>query len=407
MATSHAKKVQTDPAKSGQSLTLLATVLGSWLSSPREACKPKTASVSSGVNGSNSGGWEEPECDECCTTAGESASEVTSSESSSEDERPAAHPGPAVSLAQPLPVSCSARMRARLSPLLAKILRHTASSWGLTLADDGFVSVEEVVRLPPLVEIGATLRDVEHVVEWERQDAKKQRFALRHGPQGVEIRANQGHSDTAVHGAALASAAGRDDLPPTLVHGTYLRCLDQIMAEGLRPMGRNHIHLFIESEGVGRRDAEVLVHVNVAQAVAAGIEFLRSENGVVLSTGGPMGTIQPSLFRQVTRARDGAVISSASGALTEPGGPAPKKYTPPHLRAAGAAGAAAAPASVGGRPPAKPRAAHASQRRTSAKDAPTVCRASTPSAAAPAPTAPESTRPPPAKYVPPHLRARS
>jgi len=193
------------------------------------------------------------------------------------------------------------------------------------------VPVSELLALPPFVDLGATLTDVEHVVAWERQASKKQRFALRSTPLGLAIRANQGHSEEAVEGRQLARAMTPAELPRSVVHGTYFRHIDQIVAEGLRPMRRRHVHLFLEEGGVGRRDAELLVYVDVASAAAAGVEFLRADNGVVLSTGGPDGAIPPACLLKVVRVRDGAIVRGPAGA------PAPARgwHAPSHQRARG------------------------------------------------------------------------
>lgn len=223
-----------------------------------------------------------------------------------------------------------AKTRGRLSPLLAKTLRHSATAWGLHVRPDGYASVSELLRLKPFEDQGFTSRDVEHVVQWERQESKKQRFSLRHSNlHGLEIRANQGHSVLAVDDQLLLCPILEAELPETLVHGTYSKHVSKILAEGLRPMNRHHIHLFLEDGDLfhGRREAEVMVYVDVKKSLALGIEFLRSENRVLLSTGGPKGAIPPACFQKVVNRKSGAVIADRFVA------DAPKsKYVPPHQR---------------------------------------------------------------------------
>jgi len=252
----------------------------------------------------------------------------------------------------------------RLSRIMATVLRHTSTSLGLQLRPDGFALVAELIALPPLLDVGATLNDVQQVVAWEARSSKKQRFSMRTGSRGPEIRANQGHSVQGVDDRQLACPIAPNKLPALVLHGTYLGQLNQILVEGLRPMGRQHIHLFVEEMGVGRQGAEVLIYVDVVRAAAAGVEFLISENGVLLSTGDLEGSIPPACFRRVVRVRDGAPLHGlVNGKL--PGGmagqasnaserslarttatPASKrscattstaprqKYVPPHRRAA-------------------------------------------------------------------------
>lgn len=200
----------------------------------------------------------------------------------------------------------------KLSCLLSKTLRHTAHSWGLHIGADGFVCVNELLTRPPFWEMGATLFDVMFVVQWEQREGNKQRFAMRQGPWGPEIRATQGHSQGVVDGQLISRVADPAELPPCVVHGTYVRYMTQIMADGLRPMSRHHVHMFVEEGGVGRHDAEVLIHIDVAEAHAAGIEFLISENGVVLSTGGMRGVIPSKCFYKVVRVCDGEVLSTSA-----------------------------------------------------------------------------------------------
>jgi len=263
---------------------------------------------------------------ESSTTGGEETSEGGCTSSSSEDEGFVIGSGVA-----PLPaprqqqVLGCARMRARLSPLLAKVLRHTASSWGIQLGVDGFVPVSDLLKLPPFMELRATLRDVQVAVE----RCEKKRFAMRSGPNGPEIRANQGHSNDMVDGQALARAIASADLPEMVVHGTYLKNMEQILTQGLKRMGRQHIHLFLEDGGVGRKDAEVLLYIDVAQAALAGIEFLQSENRVILATGGVDFAIPPVCFRKAVRVFDKALLYSSdpSEPIVKIG---PAKYVPPH-----------------------------------------------------------------------------
>lgn len=109
------------------------------------------------------------------------------------------------------------------------------------------------------------------------------------------------------------SLSDESKLPDTVVHGTFHSTWPVILQSGgLRCMGRNHIHFAtgpsLESvlavhdgdtaQGKSkpddsrvisgmRRDAQVLIYIDVRKALAAGIPFWRSENGVILSEGIP------------------------------------------------------------------------------------------------------------------------
>ena len=87
---------------------------------------------------------------------------------------------------------------------------------------------------------------------------------------------------------------------PVCVHGTYKNAIDAIKLIGLSRMSRNHIHMASDFTGNGvlsgiRRDVEVLIFIDVAKAMAAGIPFYRSQNNVILSP----GPIHTSFFKEI------------------------------------------------------------------------------------------------------------
>ncbi|KAJ5294398.1 hypothetical protein N7508_009219 [Penicillium antarcticum] len=135
-------------------------------------------------------------------------------------------------------------------------------------------------------------------------------------PSHFLIRATQGHSIKTVEAASFLEPLSLDDeskLPDTVVHGTFWSTWPVILQSGgLRCMGRNHIHFATgpslevvlaqdkdalpaqpasgEAQVISgmRRDAQVLIYVDIRKALAAGIPFWRSENGVILSEGIPV-----------------------------------------------------------------------------------------------------------------------
>ncbi|XP_071607654.1 tRNA 2'-phosphotransferase 1 isoform X2 [Heliangelus exortis] len=166
-----------------------------------------------------------------------------------------------------------------LSRTLSWVLRHGAADVGLEMGPDGFVELGALLRLPQLA--GVSEREVMRAVV----EDPKGRFALSPPPPAPprRIRANQGHS-LEVPLLELTPLRTPGSLPPTLTHGTRRRCLGAILKEGLRPMGRNHIHL-AGGEGL--------------PVGAAGIPFFRSANGVFLSPGDGEGRIPPKFFLRV------------------------------------------------------------------------------------------------------------
>ncbi|RDW57542.1 tRNA 2'-phosphotransferase [Aspergillus mulundensis] len=139
-------------------------------------------------------------------------------------------------------------------------------------------------------------------------------------PSHYLIRATQGHSIKSVEAESglleRLTLENPDKLPDTVVHGTYHSTWPLILASGgLRTMGRNHAHFatgpavqdvlsVIDSSaskdeketgsGAGshgkvisgmRKDAAVLIYLDIRKALAGGCPFWRSENGVILSEG--------------------------------------------------------------------------------------------------------------------------
>ncbi|KAJ5834493.1 hypothetical protein N7447_000519 [Penicillium robsamsonii] len=136
-------------------------------------------------------------------------------------------------------------------------------------------------------------------------------------PANFLIRATQGHSIKTVDAASFLEPLSLSDeskLPDTVVHGTFHATWPAILQSGgLRCMGRNHIHfatgpslesvLAVHTDDAAqgkskpgdsgvisgmRRDAQVLIYIDVRKALAAGVPFWRSENGVILSEGIPV-----------------------------------------------------------------------------------------------------------------------
>ncbi|KAL4937665.1 hypothetical protein BDV06DRAFT_232406 [Aspergillus oleicola] len=141
------------------------------------------------------------------------------------------------------------------------------------------------------------------------------------------IRATQGHSIKSVEAESglleKLSLDKPETLPETVVHGTYHSTWPVILKSGgLRAMGRNHAHFATgpavqdvlgsisaetengkgkEKEGSGpgsagkvisgmRGDTQVLIYIDIKRALAGGVPFWRSENGVILSEGVSLDT---------------------------------------------------------------------------------------------------------------------
>lgn len=160
-----------------------------------------------------------------------------------------------------------------------------------------------------------SLADIKQVVA----DNEKQRFALRAKDGASEdsesvgdylIRANQGHS-IKVDAAAMMEeiTLEKGNLPPITLHGTYFIFWKDILASGgLKPMSRNHVHCAsgTPEEGVltgFRKDAELVIEVDIEKSLQAGDKWWISTNGAILTEGGEGGILSTKFFKKVTGRR--------------------------------------------------------------------------------------------------------
>lgn len=191
----------------------------------------------------------------------------------------------------------------RLSKSMSYVLRHGATQMGLQMATDGFLFVEDLLAHPQFHSY--TLEDVERVVTTN----DKQRFKLRSHPEDgrLQIRANQGHSVQVTDLELKPVLAGSPDCPVEAVHGSYLRNWLSIQRQGLSRMSRTHIHLASGLPGEDgivrgmRKNCDLAVFIDVPRALADGIEFFWSENGVLLTAGDAEGKLLPKYFTRALR----------------------------------------------------------------------------------------------------------
>jgi putative RNA 2'-phosphotransferase len=162
-----------------------------------------------------------------------------------------------------------------LSKFMTKLLRHTPEQYGLILdPEDGSCMLDDLlsvlVKTPRWSEV--TVGDIRQVVA----GCEKQRFEI----EGDRIKARYGHSHS-----KITYEPGTP--PPTLYHGTHAGVLNVILEEGLRPMGRQYVHL---SEGThfaslagSRRGRLTLLTVDTIRAGQMGVTFYYAGNEVWLA----------------------------------------------------------------------------------------------------------------------------
>jgi 2'-phosphotransferase len=186
-----------------------------------------------------------------------------------------------------------------LSRWLAYVLRHGTEREGFKLHDGGYLLVEDILNHPRFRNSGE--EDIRRIVE---KDVKR-RFSLCDDPLTgkLRIRANQGHTISVVDDGTLLT---RIDHPPKMVvHGTTMANWNSIKFRGLSRMRRTHIHFCEGMPGdpsvvSGFRNlSSVAIVIDVRKAMFEGIEFYRSQNKVILSSGNSVGVIGPRYFKKV------------------------------------------------------------------------------------------------------------
>lgn len=192
---------------------------------------------------------------------------------------------------------CSKEKDIRLSKSLSWLLRHGACEEGFKLSPEGYVKVEDILQHKKF-KGKCKVEDIQRVVE---QNAK-QRFSLTTRNGCLEIKANQGHSIKSVTTAGLTPITA--PIYKTVVHGTFHECWESIKRDGLHRMSRNHIHFakgtLDDSSVISglRPNAEILIYINLHEALLDGLPFYESDNGVILTSGDEKGYLKPKYFQK-------------------------------------------------------------------------------------------------------------
>jgi len=131
------------------------------------------------------------------------------------------------------------------SRFLSMVLRHKPEKASITLDDAGWTDVKTLIA-----NTAFDMATLEEVVATNN----KKRFEFNDSK--TKIRARQGHSFNVKLGYEP------QEPPEYLYHGTATRFLDLIMKEGLKPMGRHHVHLSANTDTasqVGKRHGKLIV----------------------------------------------------------------------------------------------------------------------------------------------------
>ncbi|MBX0323758.1 RNA 2'-phosphotransferase [Halomicroarcula sp. F13] len=161
--------------------------------------------------------------------------------------------------------------RRRLSKFVSGALRHFPEDAGLELDAAGWTPFSALVAA---VERKYDWADRESLAAVVATDPKGRFERTGNGDVEDRVRAAYGHS------VDVSLDAGDDPVPETLYHGTAPRNVDAIEREGLRPMGRQQVHLsasVADAREVGRRHADdpVVFAVDAAAMQADGRDVTR------------------------------------------------------------------------------------------------------------------------------------
>ncbi|ONI40461.1 RNA 2'-phosphotransferase [Candidatus Epulonipiscium fishelsonii] len=167
-----------------------------------------------------------------------------------------------------------------IGKFLSYILRHSPQSINITLDENGWADVEElIISVNRLKGDILTVDRLEYIVETNY----KKRYSFNEDK--TLIRANQGHSINIDLGLT-------SQIPPdTLFHGSATKFKESIQKLGLIPKNRQYVHLssaFTTAVNVGQRHGTPIVYkIDCKQMVVDGYEFFLADNNVWLTKSVP------------------------------------------------------------------------------------------------------------------------
>jgi putative RNA 2'-phosphotransferase len=181
--------------------------------------------------------------------------------------------------------------RRRLSKFVSGALRHFPGDAGIELDDAGWTTREELTAAVASQYDWATSDHLDAVIATD----PKGRFERDERADETVIRAAYGHS------VDVDMDATDGAVPDTLYHGTAPRNLDAILSEGLRPMGRQQVHLsgsVDDAREVGDRHADdpVVLEVDAAGMLAAGLGVVERGRSTYTT-----GRVPPAYLRRLDR----------------------------------------------------------------------------------------------------------
>jgi 2'-phosphotransferase len=191
------------------------------------------------------------------------------------------------------------RQCTQIGKTLSWLLRHGLDERGITMRSDAYVLLDDVMAQREFSDL--SVQDIEYIVETN----SKKRYSLLNEDGVLFIKANQGHSASVGEQIDQTQAFEVITVPfEKCIHGTDKKSWKLIEKTGLKRMARQHIH-FTRSEpsdstviSGARSSSTVLIYIDMARAMADGIVFYLSSNGVIL-TEGVDGTLDPKYIANV------------------------------------------------------------------------------------------------------------
>lgn len=167
------------------------------------------------------------------------------------------------------------RTLTQASKFLSLILRHKPETIHISLDEQGWASVSELIANTQQSDVVFSEELLQEIVA----KCNKQRFEFN--DDGSKVRCHQGHSLDIELGLEVTKP------PEYLYHGTASRFLERIMSEGLRKQKRHHVHLSPDVEtatAVGSRYGKpVILKIHAGKMFEDGHTFYVSGNGVWLT----------------------------------------------------------------------------------------------------------------------------
>ena len=169
-------------------------------------------------------------------------------------------------------------IKLKISKFLSYILRHHPDTIESSLDEEGYLNIdldELILRMKTKKKFQDTTLNKSILMEVVNEDAKG-RYEITDN----KIRARYGHS---IDGIFIFLT--EKELPNHLYHGTPKKNLDNILKEGLKPMGRNLVHLTedeTDALNVGKRHGKdvILLRIDVKEALKENIKFWKPGKNV-------------------------------------------------------------------------------------------------------------------------------